>query len=147
MGKLSALDESLRQILRQPASRTDYAAYQSAMKESEDTAMLDALNALVTAVNSIEMPEVKIDLNAAIGKLVKAVNGIQFPESKPIDLTTLIEAIKGVSMEVEIPEHKPMEPCAYTFTVQRNEMGVMTGVVAVPGIVEAPEKTDKASYE
>jgi len=40
-----------------------------------------------------------------------------------------------------------MVPCAYTFTVQRNEMGVMTGVVAVPGVVEAPEKTDKASYE
>lgn len=145
MGKLSALDESLRQILRQPASRTDYAAYQSAMKESEDTAMLEALNALVTAVNSIEMPEVKIDLNAAIGKLVKAVNGIQFPESKPTDLTPLVEAIGKIELEVEMP--KAMEPCAYTFTVQRNEMGVMTGVVAVPGIVEAPEKTDKASYE
>ena len=145
MGKLSALDESLRQILRQPASRTDYAAYQSAMKESEDTAMLEALNALVTAVNSIEMPEVKIDLNAAIGKLVKAVNGIQFPESKPIDLTPLVEAIGRIELEVEMP--KAMEPCAYTFTVQRNEMGVMTGVVAVPGIVEEPEKTDKASYE
>ena len=145
MGKLSALDESLRQILRQPASRTDYAAYQSAMKESEDTSMLEALNALVTAVNSIEMPEVKIDLNAAIGKLVKAVNGIQFPESKPIDLTPIVEAIGKIDLEVEMP--KAMEPCAYTFTVQRNEMGVMTGVVAVPGIVEAPEKTDKASYE
>ena len=145
MGKLSALDESLRQILRQPASRTDYAAYQSAMKEQEDTSMLEALNALVTAVNNIEMPEVKIDLNAAIGKLVKAVNGIQFPESKPTDLTPLVEAIGKIDLEVEMP--KAMEPCAYTFTVQRNEMGVMTGVVAVPGIVEAPEKTDKASYE
>jgi len=145
VGKLSALDESLRQILRQPASRTDYAAYQSAMKESEDTAMLEALNALVTAVNSIEMPEVKIDLNAAIGKLVKAVNEIQFPESKPIDLTPLVEAIGKIELEVEIP--KAMEPCAYTFTVQRNEMGVMTGVVAVPGVVEAPDKPDTASYE
>ena len=145
MGKLSALDESLRQILRQPASRTDYAAYQSAMKEQEDTSMLEALNALVTAVNNIEMPEVKIDLNAAIGKLVKAVNGIQFPESKPTDLTPLVEAIGKIDLEVEMP--KAMEPCAYTFTVQRNEMGVMTGVVAVPGIVETPEKTDTASYE
>jgi len=79
--------------------------------------------------------------------LVKAIKGVKFPESQPIDIAPLIEAIKGVSMEVEIPEHKPMVPCAYTFTVQRNEMGVMTGVVAVPGVVEAPEKTDKASYE
>jgi len=141
VGKLSALDESLRQILRQPASRTDYAAYQSAMKESEDTAMLEALNALVEAVRS--MPQAKLD----VAQLVKAVKGIKLPESKPIDLTPIVEAISKIELEVEIPEHKAMEPCAYTFTVQRNEMGVMTGVIAVPGVVEAPDKPDTASYE
>jgi len=116
-------------------------------QQGESARLLQALNALVEAVRGITIPEVKIDLNAAVGKLVKAVNGIQFPESKPIDLSPLIEAIKGVSMEVEIPEHKPMEPCAYTFTVQRNESGVMTGVIAVPGIIEEAPKTDTASYE
>jgi len=145
VGKLSGLNESLAAIVK--PRLPDYHDPRFALPEPEDTAMLEALNALVTAVNGITIPEVKIDLNAAIGKLVKAVNSIQFPESKPIDLTTLIEAIKGVSMEVEIPEHKPMEPCAYTFTVQRNEMGVMTGVTAVPGVVEAPDKPDTASYE
>ena len=120
-------------------------SYQVELVEPEDTAMLEALNALVTAVNGITIPEVKIDLNSAIGKLVKAVNGI--PQAQPIDLSPIVEAISKIELEVEIPEHKPMAPCAYTFTVQRNEMGVMTGVVAVPGIVEAPEKTDKASYE
>jgi len=103
--------------------------------------MLNALNALAEAVSNI--PQATLDVT----QLVKAIKGVKFPESQPIDIAPLIEAIKGVSMEVEIPEHKPMEPCAYTFTVQRNELGVMTGVVAVPGIVEAPEKTDKASYE
>ena len=142
MGKLSGLNESLAAIMA-PRPWPDAPA----PLDQKDTAVLDALNALVTAVNGIEMPEVKIDLNAAIGKLVKAVNGIQFPESKPIDLTPLVDAIGKIELEVEIPEHKAMEPCAYTFTVQRNEMGVMTGVIAVPGIVEAPEKTDKASYE
>jgi hypothetical protein len=141
VGKLSGLHESLAMIAKGPMPQIQ------AADEFEDTAMLEALNALVTAVNGITIPELKIDLNSAIGKLVKAINGITFPEEKPIDLSPLIEAIKGVSLEVEIPEHKPMEPCAYTFTVQRNELGVLTGVVAVPGIVEAPEKTDKASYE
>ena len=109
--------------------------------EPEDTAMLEALNALVEAVRS--MPQAKLD----VAQLVKAVKGIKLPESKPIDLTPIVEAISKIELEVEIPEHKAMEPCAYTFTVQRNEMGVMTGVTAVPGVVEAPDKPDTASYE
>jgi hypothetical protein len=142
VGKLSGLNESLAAIMTRPQ-----VSYQVETVEPEDTAMLEALNALVTAVNGITIPEVKIDLNSAMGKLVKAVNGIQFPESKPIDLAPLVEAIGKIELEVEVPEHKPMEPCAYTFTVQRNEMGVMTGVIAVPGVVEAPDKPDTASYE
>ncbi len=141
MGKLSGLDESLRQILRQPAARTNYAAYQEAVAQPEDTRLIDALSAIVDAVSNI--PQASLD----VAQLVKAIKAVKLPESKPIDLTPLVEAIGKIELEVEFPEHKPMEPCAYTFTVQRNEMGVMTGVVAVPGIVEAPEKTDKASYE
>ena len=141
MGKLSGLDESLRQILRQPAARTNYAAYQEAIAPPEDTRLIDALSAIVEAVSN--MPQAKLD----VAQLVKAIKGVKFPESKAIDLSPIVEAIGKIELEVEFPEHKPMEPCAYTFTVQRNEMGVMTGVVAVPGIVEAPEKTDKASYE
>ena len=144
MGKLSGLNESLAAIMTRPQV-PEFNDPRFMPPEPEDTAMLEALNALVTAVNGITIPEVKIDLNAAIGKLVKAVNGIQFPESKPIDLTPLVEAIGKIELEVEMP--KAMEPCAYTFTVQRNEMGVMTGVVAVPGVVEAPDKPDTASYE
>ena len=144
MGKLSGLNESLAAIMTRPQV-LGYTDPRLTAPEPEDTAILDALNALVTAVNGIEMPEVKIDLNAAIGKLVKAVNGIQFPESKPIDLTPLVEAIGKIELEVEMP--KAMEPCAYTFTVQRNEMGVMTGVTAVPGITEEAPKADTASYE
>ena len=107
--------------------------------------MLEALNALVTAVNGITIPEVKIDLNSAIGKLVKAVNGI--PQAQPIDLSPIVEAISKIELEVELPEHKPTEPCAYTFTVQRNESGIMTGVIATPGAVETPAKIDTAEYE
>ena len=110
----------------------------------EDTRLFDALNALVEAVNAIEMPE---RFEANLEDVVKAIKGIQFPESKPIDLSPIVEAISKIELEVEMPEHKPMEPCAYTFTVQRNESGIMTGVVAVPGVVETPEKTDTASYE
>jgi len=144
VGKLSGLNESLAAITKPRVP--DYNDPRFMPPEPEyDTAMLEALNSLVIAVNGITIPEVKIDLNTAMGKLVKAVNGIQFPEAKPIDLSPLVEAIGKIELEVEMP--KAMEPCAYTFTVQRNEMGVMTGVVAVPGIVEAPEKTDTASYE
>ncbi len=140
MGKLSGLNESLAAIMTRPQV-PEFNDPRFMPPEPEDTAMLEALNALVEAVRS--MPQAKLD----VAQLVKAVKGIKLPESKPIDLTPIVEAISKIEIEVEIPEHKAMEPCAYTFTVQRNEMGVMTGVVAVPGIVEAPEKPDKASYE
>ena len=140
MGKLSGLNESLAAIMTRPQV-PEFNDPRFMPPEPEDTAMLEALNALVEAVRS--MPQAKLD----VAQLVKAVKGIKLPESKPIDLTPIVEAISKIELEVEIPEHKPMAPCAYTFTVQRNEIGVMTGVVAVPGIVEAPEKTDKASYE
>mgnify|MGYP005608761497 CR=1 FL=1 len=140
MGKLSGLNESLAAIMTRPQV-PEFNDPRFMPPEPEDTAMLEALNALVEAVRS--MPQAKLD----VAQLVKAVKGIKLPESKPIDLTPIVEAISKIELEVEFPEHKPMVPCAYTFTVQRNEMGVMTGVVAVPGIVEAPEKTDKASYE
>ena len=141
MGKLSGLDESLRQILRQPAARTNYAAYQEAIAPPEDTRLIDALSAIVEAVSN--MPQAKLD----VAQLVKAVKGIKLPESKPIDLTPIVEAISKIELEVEFPEHKAPVPCAYTFTVQRNEMGVMTGVIATPGAVETPAKIDTAEYE
>jgi len=137
VGKLSGLNESLAAISKVRMVADPY--------DLKDTAMLDALNALVTAVNSIEMPEVKIDLNTAMGKLVKAVNGIQFPESKPIDLSPLVEAIGKIELEVEMP--KAMEPCAYTFKVLRDSGGILTGIVATPGSVETPAKIDTAEYE
>lgn len=142
MGKLSGLHESLAAIMAPPIAVM-------VEPEPEDTAMLDALNALVTAVNGIEVPEVKIDLNAAIGKLVKAVNGIKFPEAKPVDLAPLVEAIGRIELEVELPEPpkmpEPMEPCAYTFKVVRDSRGLMTGVIATPGITDINH--DTASYE
>jgi len=140
VGKLSGLNESLAAIMMRPQV-LGYTDPRLTAPEPEDTAMLEALNALVEAVRS--MPQANLD----VAQLVKAIKSVKFPESKPIDLSPIVEAISKIELEVEFPEHKPMQPCAYTFTVQRNEMGVMTGVVAVPGIVEAPEKTDKASYE
>jgi len=140
VGKLSGLNESLAAIMTRPQV-PEFNDPRFMPPEPEDTAMLEALNALVEAVRS--MPQAKLD----VAQLVKAVKGIKLPESKPIDLTPIVEAISKIELEVEIPEHKAMEPCAYTFTVQRNEMGVMTGVTAVPGVVEAPDKPDTASYE
>ena len=139
MGKLSGLDESLRQILRQPAARTNYAAYQEAIAPPEDTRLIDALSAIVEAVSN--MPQAKLD----VAQLVKAIKGVKFPESKAIDLSPIVEAIGKIELEVEMP--KPMAPCPYTFRVLRDSSGILTGIIATPGLCEEPEHTDTASYE
>ena len=140
VGKLSGLNESLAAIMA-TRPRTEWIIPEAApmVPNERDTALIDAIGALVEAVSNL--PQANLE------GVVKAVKGIKFPEIKAIDLSPVVEAISKIELEVEFPEHKAPVPCAYTFTVQRNEMGVMTGVVAVPGIVEAPEKTDKASYE
>jgi len=139
VGKLSGLNESLAAIVKARPPAEWVIPNPPMVPNERDTALLDAINALVEAVGSL--PQANLE------GVVKAVKGIKFPEYKAIDLSPIVEAISKMELEVEFPEHKAMVPCAYTFTVQRNEMGVMTGVVAVPGVVEAPEKTDKASYE
>lgn len=147
MGSLAGLNESLAIIL---APRPPVASQQEErLEDAHDTAMLDALNALVTAVNSITIPEVRIEFDSAVKTLVKAVNGIKLPEAKPVDLTPIVEAISKIELEVEFPEPpkplEPMEPCAYTFTVVRDSRGLMAGVIATPGISEINHST--ATYE
>jgi len=149
VGSLSGLNESLAAIL----NARHVAAYQIETVETpepeKDTSLLDALNAIVSAVNSIEVPEVRIEFDSAVKQLVKAVNGIKLPEAKPVDLTPLVEAIGKIELEVEFPEApkmpEPMEPCAYTFRVVRDSKGLMAGVIATPGISEINHST--ATYE
>lgn len=143
MGKLSGLNESLAAIMAPPV------AVVIAPEPVKDTSLLDALNAIVSAVNSIEVPEVRIEFDSAVKALVKAVNGIKLPEAKPADLSPIVEAIGRVSMTVNVPEApplpEPMEPCAYTFRVVRDSKGLMAGVIATPGISEINHST--ATYE
>jgi hypothetical protein len=140
VGKLSGLNESLAAIMTRPQV-VDTFDPRFMPPEPEDTAMLEVLSALVEAVRA--MPQAQLD----VAQLVKAIKSVKFPESKPIDLTPIVEAIGKIELEVELPEHKPMAPCAYTFTIQRNDLGVATHIIAVPGVVEALDKPDTASYE
>lgn len=140
MGNLSGLHESLKAIVARPAAMTNY----DFIPEPEDTAILDAVNALISAVNGIKLQEHTTDF----GPLVKALKSIQFPKSKTADLLPLVEAIKGLELVITIPESpKPLEPCPYTFTIVRDSSGVLSGVIATPGIVAAEPAPDRASYE
>jgi hypothetical protein len=142
VGKLSGLNESLAAIY---ARRDTAQALEPLVGEIGASPMLDALNAIVTAVSGIKAPEVRIEFDSAVKQLVKAVNGIKLPEAKPVDLSPIVEAIGKLELEVEIP--KPMAPCAYTFKVLRDSSGILTGIIATPGLIEEPEHTDTASYE
>jgi hypothetical protein len=140
VGKLSGLNESLAAIMS-TRPRTEWIIPEAApmVPNERDTALIDAIGALVEAVSNL--PQANLE------GVVKAGKGIKFPEIKAIDLSPIVEAISKIELEVEFPEHKPMEPCAYTFTIQRNDLGVATHIIAVPGVVEAPDKPDTASYE
>jgi len=104
--------------------------------------LVGVLQALVEAVSN--MPQANLDVT----QVVKAIKGVRFPESKPIDLTPIVEAIGKIELEVETPKApEPVAPCAYTFKVLRDSSGILTGIIATPGLIEQPEHTDTASYE
>lgn len=114
--------------------------------EPEDTRLIDALTAIREQIAAIEMPELKLDMEKAVKQLVTGLARIK-TEHKPLDLTPVIKAIEGVTLTVNLPEVEEREPCPYTFTIVRNESGLMSKVVAMPGLETPMEKSPQYNLE
>lgn len=67
------------------------------------------------------------DLVNAVKSLTQAVEKKQF---KPQDIKPLVDKIND--FKIELPQ--PPKPVSYTFNIQRNSRGMMTGVTAKPEI-------------
>ena len=105
----------------------------------------EALAAIVSAISALEMPETELEVDTQ--SIVEAIKGLSFPEFPAMDMSPVVEAIKKVKMTVNVPEPKAVEPTPYTFTIVRDENGIMTSVLAVPGIEAKKAKVSGNTYE
>jgi hypothetical protein len=104
-----------------------------------------ALAQIVQAIAAIRMPETSLSVDTKA--IAAAIKGISFPDHPGFDVSPIVDAISKVQLNVSVPEAKETQPTPYTFTIVRNENGVMTGVVAVPGLEKKQPVTSGGTYE
>jgi hypothetical protein len=143
MGMLDDMERDLMAVTR-PAPVVSIGV--SEPVAPEDTRLIDALTAIREQIAAIEMPELKLDMEKAVKQLITGLSRLK-TEHKPVDLAPVIKAIEGVTLTVNMPEVEAVEPCPYTFTIVRNDSGLMSKVVAMPGLEEQKPETTTAKFE
>lgn len=89
--------------------------------------LIDAIGEIGQAIAALKMPEVSIDLDKAVKSLVSGLAKLK-TEHQPVDLTPVVRAIQGI--KIPAPQASAAQPML--FTIQRNDFGRITHVIAKP---------------